>query len=1135
MLSLHYISTVARYEARTLRRSWFFRLFSIGSLLIFTFMNIGIFSPVGEEDWNLVSIPASVPLINLYLLNVGQSLIVIFLAADFLKRDKKLDTNEVLYTRPMSNLEYIAGKTLGILRLFLALNLVILAIALLVNIISTSMTVDIMAYLAYLLIITIPTIVFSLGLAFTLMSVIRNQAVTFLLLLGIAFLNMFYLWFRMGSIFDYMAFGLPVFKSGMIGFENISHIINQRLFYFSLGIALVLLTVLLFKRLPQSKFHTSLSIILMITFAAIAGLCGWNTWSVYAESVQTKKLAIETGRKYENSIFTRVTDADIEVSHHGSSIEATANLAIMNSSTEPVRNYVFSLNPLLEVRSVTGSGRDLEFSRTGQIIDINPGKELLPGINDSITITYSGGISEPYCYPNYSDNIKENPYRVAMVNVRKRQAFLQDDYVLLTPETHWYPVAGLNYYPSNPARIKIDFTNYTLKVKERKGLIAVSQGTKRSSGGYSTFTPEDPLTGLTLAIGNYKSDTLTVDSVDYITFYFPGNDYYKSAMSLLGDTLPDLVSGMMRELETSFSTEYPFKTLRLVDVPVQFHSYPRSNTQTRAEVQPSMILLPEKMATLRYAGFRKEFIQQKKRMERDNQVITEKELQLRMFNSFMRNTFISGVNERYVNGQPVNEPIRYRLGPSFYFFRNNFHSDKYPVINAVFESHLQQLAQQSPRGGWQQAMGALPDIDRANLILRKLSFEEVLSKNPGGDTLRLVVGIKGDWLFNLLRSKTGIEEFNKWFKNYSQDHVFKSVDLLQFDRDLNEKFAFSFYHLLDNWFLKDEQPGFIINNLRVTEIILEDRSRYQVTFDAANTESIPGLFNVSFRTGGGPAAGTGGTPANPFGGSPVQGRGMETGDISRIIALDSMEAKRIGILMDFQPRVMSVNTIFSKNIPGQFTLPVDDIIKAKSGLKPFEGEEAIKQIPRTDPNEIIVDNEDDGFQSGIRAEVIPLRKLLGAKNSTDFTYLSTARTFNIPEHWQPVVNSTYYGKHVMSAVYTKPGTGDKTASWSALLEKPGYYDVYCYVGKSVNRMVVNRGSDGSGSRQQQQSTFRDIHYKIHHDEGVDEVSVDYENAEGGWNNLGRYYLSGDSAKVEITNQTSGRAVIGDAIKWVRQE
>ena len=75
-----------------------------------------------------------------------------------------------------------------------------------------------MSYIAYLLILSVPTIIFSLGLAFVLMSLIRNQAVTFLVLLGFAALDMFYLWFRMGYIFDYMAFGMPVFKSRVCRF-----------------------------------------------------------------------------------------------------------------------------------------------------------------------------------------------------------------------------------------------------------------------------------------------------------------------------------------------------------------------------------------------------------------------------------------------------------------------------------------------------------------------------------------------------------------------------------------------------------------------------------------------------------------------------------------------------------------------------------------------------------------------------------------------------------------------------------------------------------------------------------------------------------------------------------------------------
>ena len=57
----------------------------------------------------------------------------------------------------MSNFEYVTGKTIGILRLFLSLDLLILAIALVINIISKRMQVDILAYLWYLLLICLPT------------------------------------------------------------------------------------------------------------------------------------------------------------------------------------------------------------------------------------------------------------------------------------------------------------------------------------------------------------------------------------------------------------------------------------------------------------------------------------------------------------------------------------------------------------------------------------------------------------------------------------------------------------------------------------------------------------------------------------------------------------------------------------------------------------------------------------------------------------------------------------------------------------------------------------------------------------------------------------------------------------------
>ncbi|MCU0408851.1 MAG: hypothetical protein MUD02_07880, partial [Bacteroidales bacterium] len=379
--------------------------------------------------------------------------------------------------------------------------------------------------------------------------------------------------------------------------------------------------------------------------------------------------------------------------------------------------------------------------------------------------------------------------------------------------------------------------------------------------------------------------------------------------------------------------------------------------------------------------------------------------------------------------------------------------------------------------------------------------------------------------------------------------------------DMKERFGFEFYPYLNDWFNTKEQPGFLISDLQVKEIVVSDRTRYQVTFVASNPEPVPGIFNVAFRTPGSGGGGRGGgmmtstfQGGGPGGGYTVvmQGRGMDVSDISKIVLLGPLETKRVGIVLDGQPRAMILNTLFTRNIPGEITLPVNDIAKTRGLQKEFTGEETLATAPLlADPSEIIVDNEDPGFINGQQVMLSPLKKFFGISRRSGLTY-ETIRMWNIPEYWQPVVQNYYYGKYVRSSVYTRGGTGDRSVIWKTAISDPGYYDIYCYVGKAVNRMAVRAGAGGRAGGQggqggpggpgsgdfmgppQQEDQFKDMHYKIYHDEGVEEITLDYENAEGGWNMLGRYYLSPDSAKVELTNQTTGRLVIGDAVRWVRQ-
>ena len=101
---------------------------------------------------------------------------------------------------------------------FLLLNLIIMAITAAFNL--TLGEVDWMAYLLYFLLISVPTLIFIIGLAIFLMLVLKNQALTFVLLLGYIGLTVFYIEDKLYYLFDYMAYSLPLVKSSIVGFSN---------------------------------------------------------------------------------------------------------------------------------------------------------------------------------------------------------------------------------------------------------------------------------------------------------------------------------------------------------------------------------------------------------------------------------------------------------------------------------------------------------------------------------------------------------------------------------------------------------------------------------------------------------------------------------------------------------------------------------------------------------------------------------------------------------------------------------------------------------------------------------------------------------------------------------------------------
>lgn len=91
-MNLNHINVIARYEVKLVKRSWLFRIFAILALLFISAIMLGYQTGIVnrmDNLWPRIAVSSLMPFCNTYFYNIAQSVIVVFLAGSFLKRDKK--------------------------------------------------------------------------------------------------------------------------------------------------------------------------------------------------------------------------------------------------------------------------------------------------------------------------------------------------------------------------------------------------------------------------------------------------------------------------------------------------------------------------------------------------------------------------------------------------------------------------------------------------------------------------------------------------------------------------------------------------------------------------------------------------------------------------------------------------------------------------------------------------------------------------------------------------------------------------------------------------------------------------------------------------------------------------------------
>lgn len=1104
MISLKNIWTISKYESLVLWRNWFFRIVALAGLLFVSIFSIAMFSEADEPRWAQLANSWIMPYAVMQLICIPQVAAVVFLATGLIKKDKKVDTNEVFFVRPISNLDYVFGKALALFKLFFLLNLVLLCIPLIVNLTSPFATFNALAFVIYPLLTSVPSVVFTTGLAFLLVTLLRNQPISIVLIVGLAGVQLIYYFDKFSNILDFTAFRLSMLASEISGHVNMDFALRQRGFYFLVGVGLLFLTAFFLDRLSSHRRVKIATGIIGVVILIGASFLMVDLWNMRQKTIDSREQFISMNDEYVAVPNVTILAHNIAIEQLGSGIQSTSDINIKNTTNQPLNSFYFTLNPGLIVSELTVNGNTVDFIQKHQIVLIE-NVNLKANETANVAMTYGGAIDETIAHLEVEQDRYENPNEYFMFSPKKKYAFMKDDYVLLTKDVMWYPDTEIGYNHVAPAKPRRQLITFKLQVKPNEGLTPVSQGAVTIESQQHTFTPEYPLTQLSLAIGRYVQKEITVDSVSYSVYHYPENTYFADQLNELSDTLSFLITDIVNEYEVQQQMSYPFKRLQFVEVPLHFRSYNKIYENHQAYIQPETVYLPEQGGDIRTFDFRRQMRDMNRQSRQRNESLTEKEKQANIFKDLIKNVFTKQSGSMWFwDGRDPDEPD-YSLFANYYDYNSGIVSEEWPLLDRSIANYLRNDKQQV--NDYSRNLNGISFTEECNQLMREVSFEEILTESKF-NKIQKTVELKSQYLFAYIGHLIGDEQFRSFLANWVVGHPHQLTSYDDFSKALAQQFDIDLDSIIQKVFSEMSQPAFEVLQLQKYEVLDGDRKRFQVLIDIKNSGNNDGVLEVKFNFGD--------DRRGSFDEEAVVEK--EPGMLS---VVRQGEVKQFGFLLDERPNSVTINTIISRNIPSEINLSIGTIGK-KERVTLFEGERVIQGSVDNSQYQVVVDNEDQEFTTFSPIEPTYLRAYLDSRDTTDKKYYG--KWFRSYSKWLATTGSDFYGDIIRSAHFTRSGKGEKLVTWTPELDEEGFYDLYIYLKGPNQNEYVGQGDN------------RQFHYNyiINHGDGTDNIQYNLNNAETGWNYLGSYYFQKSGGSVSQTDKSEFRTVYADAVKWVKQ-
>ncbi len=1073
------IFSVARYERKLLMRTIRFRILGGIGVLIPVVLGVGlaIAEARGVEFESVSGIGAYMPF---YVYSFLQTVVIAFIVGDFRAADERAGIYEVVAARPLSTAELVMGKYLGVLGALTTLSLVVLVLSLGVHAAKISITgapFTIRPYLAYWLLLNLPGLVYMSALTFFLGAVLRRQAAVTVLVVAYVVIVLLFLGRRYGGIFDFGAFFAPVFYSDMLGLGDIRRVVEIRFFYMMLALFFFGLSIDRYPRLPQSRPWRRFGRCL-----TAAGLVAALALYVYMESrdsadLEYRMAQLEIQERYADWPAVEVTHytLDLDLAADRTPLRGRAVLNVLNPHPVRLDTLVFSLNPGLKLRSVSAKqATDVAVNWRREYATVQVARPLQPDSLATLVFVYDGSIDlSGFDLRRHPDTRRLQKRRAGPGRKGDLTAWIRRNSVFLPPRSRWYPSPGVDYGHRDGR--PVSFATADLNISLPAGLEVVTQGVpvNREPTGrreIHTWKVERPVPVFSLNAGVYRVYQAEIHDIECAIYVHPSHakqvTFFEDARDDALNTLGEILDSV--EQETSLA--YPYERLSVVEVPFQVQWYYDGWEEAGGLVQPGVLMLEEDVLMRLRLGQRLKWMQRRQRQNDDPARIKRDLLVSTILNTFLA----SESSQSGIYRSPVAQ---------LWSFNKGFEGEHYSLLKRgmpiYMQKHLGTNLQQtfySRRGRFRRDRGGSGvSWDTLTAMMRQRSFAE-LDPNADAELYRAVVDAKGASLFGMMQAVVGDDAFRDVISGFEEANRHIGVDFASFERaavgdssggvngpDLNR--------LVRDWLHNTHVPGYTLTRAKAYKV---DDGWGMMTYQII----------VRIRNG---------EPGRGF----VQIRALGTEDEAvKGVEIEGGQEVEVGLILWERPSRISIEPFFARNrrilmaplrIPEQ---PMDG--SATTYVREVSPDE-------TGLTEIIVDNDDEGFEMPVRRVRRYLRPQLKGDN------------------WQERQLPFSFGRYENNFRWKKPGDGAQPAVWTARLPHSGDYDVYYY-------FLSPRFS----KRLRMASEFN---LAVCHGGQVDTLTVEAHELKAGWNVLGRYrFEGGELARVELSDRANGR-LYADAVRW----